>query len=176
MRILTYKRTHIGDPDSAGQFGINDCMGRVRGWDFDAVIGVGGLGNEPKAQGISGRVTWVGLNPRWSPHPRGWGCVVRFEHFRLLDGQGPMLQALSPLLARRMYEKKARVLLTSYSRQEKAEATELIQSILGLPSISTRRVECRKSRCGNLRNRKSCDQQSSYSLNRTQTRCTGCAD
>ncbi len=29
LRILTYKRTHIGDPDSIGQFGINDCMGRV---------------------------------------------------------------------------------------------------------------------------------------------------
>jgi len=26
-RVLVYKRTHHGDPDHYGQFGINDCMG-----------------------------------------------------------------------------------------------------------------------------------------------------
>jgi hypothetical protein len=39
MRILTYKRTHVGDPDQDGRFGIYDCMGRVRNYPFDAVIG-----------------------------------------------------------------------------------------------------------------------------------------
>ena len=42
MRTLIYKRTHPGDPDEKGRFGICDCMGRVRAWDFEAVIGVGG--------------------------------------------------------------------------------------------------------------------------------------
>ena len=35
MRILTYKRTHTGDPDPSGRFGIYDCMGHVRDYDCD---------------------------------------------------------------------------------------------------------------------------------------------
>ena len=45
MRTLIYKRTHLGDPDLFGTFGINDCMGEVRARQFDAVIGVGGIGD-----------------------------------------------------------------------------------------------------------------------------------
>ena len=41
MRILTYKRTHKGDPDNRGVFGINDCMGAIRNRKFDAVVGIG---------------------------------------------------------------------------------------------------------------------------------------
>jgi hypothetical protein len=48
MRTLIYKRTHPGDPDTTGRFGVCDCMGRVRTWDFEAVIGVGGLSHEPR--------------------------------------------------------------------------------------------------------------------------------
>lgn len=81
MRILTYKRTHTGDQNSAGEFGINDCMGRVRGWNFDAVIGVGGYDSGPQSYGIEGRVNWVGLNPTWTPHPQGDGLLVTFEFF-----------------------------------------------------------------------------------------------
>lgn len=51
MRILIYKRTHVGDPDDSGRFGLYNCMGRVRGYDFDAVIGVGGIGNEEREAG-----------------------------------------------------------------------------------------------------------------------------
>ncbi len=43
MRILTYKRTHTGDPEANGVIGINDCMGRVRSLAYDAVIGIGGI-------------------------------------------------------------------------------------------------------------------------------------
>jgi hypothetical protein len=64
MRTLIYKRTHNGDPDpETGTFGNADCMGRVRGWNFDAVIGVGGIGREPELEGIAGKVTWVGIGP-----------------------------------------------------------------------------------------------------------------
>lgn len=175
MHILTYKRTHVGDPDPTGRFGINDCMGSVRNWDFDAVIGVGGTSGEPRANGIDGRVTWIGLGPTWSPHPQGHGVVVTFDHFRLLDGDGPSLLSLAPLLAQRMYEKKARVLLKSYSSAEKAEAEALIHTVLGLSSVSESASHVRKLRCDNRRVRKVCRQQSDYSLNRPQTRCAGCA-
>jgi hypothetical protein len=150
-------------------------MGRVRNWDFDAVIGVGGTGEEPRANGIDCRVTWVGLGPTWSAHPQGYGVVVTFDHFKLLDAKGPSLQALAPLLARRMYERKARVLLKSYSSVEKLEAEALIQAVLGLSSVSESTSHVRKLRCNNRRARKACSQQSNYSLNRTQTRCAGCA-
>lgn len=133
MRILTYKRTHTGDPDPAGNFGINDCMGRVRNWSFDAVIGVGGYGPEPRSHGIEGRVNWVGRNPAWHPHPDGYGQIVTFESFKLLEAKGPSLISIAPLLARRMYENGARVLFKSYSDEEKAEAEAVLVTLLGLP-------------------------------------------
>jgi hypothetical protein len=147
MRILIYKRTHTGDPNSAGKFGINGCMGLVRSWNFDAVIGVGGYGSEPRSYGIEGRVNWVGLNPTWTSHPQGHGLLVTFEWFSLYEDKGPMLHQLAPLLARRMYEKKARVLFKSYSPQEKAEAEVLIYSLFGQqPSVAVT-AKSRRSRC-----------------------------
>src|SRR6266487_386945 len=64
MRILVYKRTHNGDPDSNGCFGIDDCMGMVRYRPFDAVIGIGGIGSDAQANGIAGKVNWIGIGPR----------------------------------------------------------------------------------------------------------------
>ena len=51
-RVLIYKRTHTDDPDRLGQFGINDCMGKVRDRDFDAVIGIGGISAQPRSKNI----------------------------------------------------------------------------------------------------------------------------
>jgi hypothetical protein len=136
LRILTYKRTHTGDPDSTGQFGINDCMGRVRSWTFDAVIGVGGIGPEPRSYGIDGRVTWVGRDPSWTPHPLGHGQIVTFESFALFDQDGPILLPLAPYLARRMYERGARFLLKDYSQEEQAEAEDLLALFLSNDSSS----------------------------------------
>jgi hypothetical protein len=43
MRTLVYKMTHIGDPSPAtGVWGDTGCMGIVRGYEFDAVVGIGG--------------------------------------------------------------------------------------------------------------------------------------
>ena len=53
MKVLVYKRTHNGDPDANGCFGAYDCMGTVRDRQYDAVIGVGGIG--PEAQAILAR-------------------------------------------------------------------------------------------------------------------------
>jgi hypothetical protein len=54
MRGLIYKRTHDDDPED-GVFGVYDCMTSVRSWNFDAVIGVGGIGKQPTGLGIAGR-------------------------------------------------------------------------------------------------------------------------
>ncbi|MCA8002749.1 hypothetical protein [Burkholderia metallica] len=125
MRILTYKRTHTGDPDCYGRFGINDCMGAVRNRHFDAVIGVGGIGAEQRSYGIAGKLTWIGVGPRRSKGRRG--DIVTFEHFLLLDAEGPELLAVAPNLARRVYGGRVRVLLDGYSPAEHAEALNLLK-------------------------------------------------
>lgn len=127
MRILTYKRTHVGDPGQDGRFGIYDCMGRVRSYGFDAVIGVGGIGQEPKSFGIDRKINWVGINPKRQQSFVGTEVEVTFEKFLLLEEHGPLLQTLAPLIAKRMYEKGARILLNDYSDLERAEANAILQ-------------------------------------------------
>lgn len=101
QRILVYKRTHNGDPNEAGEFGCNNCMGTVRNWDFDAVIGVGGLSSSRYR--MVGKITWIGIQPleteqqpmtqiarREQPHSermvsvtdKKHARIVTFKHFR----------------------------------------------------------------------------------------------
>ena len=56
-------------------------MGRVRNYAFDAVIGVGGIGQEPKSFGIDCKINWVGINPKRRPSAGGKGVEVTFENF-----------------------------------------------------------------------------------------------
>jgi hypothetical protein len=88
MRTLIYKRTHKGDPDSNGQFGIRTCMGRVRGYAFDAVIGIGGIGAEAIREGISRKITWIGIGAKKRSVRNARDPVVTFDHFILFDETG----------------------------------------------------------------------------------------
>ena len=103
MRVMIYKRTHTGDPDESGCFGIRLCMGRVRKRDFDAVIGVGGVGREPIHEGIDRKITWIGIRP----HQVGVGDdgypLLAFEHFYLKDEKGLLLIEKAPTLAKRLF-------------------------------------------------------------------------
>jgi hypothetical protein len=112
MRTLIYKRTHHGDPDpETGEFGCNDCMGTVRGREFDAVIGIGGIGPEPKRNGIAGKLTWIGIGARKIYDSDGRrGPRVRFDRFWYQGEHGPLLEKTYPALARRMYDTNVRVL------------------------------------------------------------------
>jgi len=127
MRTLIYKRTHTGDPDRNGWFGIYDCMGRVRSWDFDAVIGVGGFGAEPISHGIDGRVTWIGIGPRKLATVGGRGPLVTFDRFVLFDGRGPSFIRKAPRLSRRLYSKNVRILLHDFDDQEQREVTAILR-------------------------------------------------
>src|SRR5262245_6847632 len=127
MRILIYKRTHVGDPDRHGRFGIYDCMGRVRDYTYDAVIGVGGIGQEPKSFGIDRRNNWVGINPAKKHTPDACGVEVTFKTFRLFDEQGPLLEDLAPSLATRMYHDGARILIVEDGDPEYREATKILR-------------------------------------------------
>ena len=105
LNTLVYKRTHSGDPDISGVFGSDDCMGRVRGFDFDAVIGVGGKSPDRGHEDIAYKVNWVGLKPRVIGKGRR-GPLLKFECFVRPEGAGPDLRELAPRIFRYMFEDK----------------------------------------------------------------------
>jgi hypothetical protein len=108
LEILVYKRTHTGDPCDNGIFGERTCMGTVRDWEYDAVIGIGGKHPWPEDRGIALKVNWIGISPVRLPNPN-YGATdrgkswVAFDRFCLLDEQGPSLQKIAPLLYNHMY-------------------------------------------------------------------------
>jgi hypothetical protein len=63
LSILVYRRTHKGDPNDNGIFGIHDCMKSVRDWNYDAVIGIGGVAPWHEDREIAKKVNWIGINP-----------------------------------------------------------------------------------------------------------------
>lgn len=153
MRILTYKRTHIGDPDAFGRFGINDCMGRVRSYHYDAVIGVGGTGWEARSFGIDRKITWVGIGPKRKHGGNDRRAeIVEFEHFVLFDCAGPLLCSLAPNLANKIYNGR-RYILDAYSDTEITEAISIVNWALQIADnrqatgLKFFKQTCRQSRC-----------------------------
>ena len=118
MNTLVYKRTHSGDPDESGIFGIHDCMGRFRGWPFDAVIGVGGKCPRSRDKGLARKINWVGIDPCkseasspiWLSAKRSdWakvfhGPLVAFEYFAFWGEEGPEFGELAPDLYSHIFE------------------------------------------------------------------------
>jgi hypothetical protein len=124
-------------------------MGRVRNYTFDAVIGIGGIGHEPRSFGIDRRINWVGINPRRRQVPRR-GVEITFDRFLLLEEQGPLLATLAPSLARRMYDGKARILLDNYSDLERREAGAILKWSLNQKSrkiVGSKKVRGCRTRC-----------------------------
>jgi hypothetical protein len=112
MRTLIYKRTHTGDPNPAhGVFGECNCMHSVRGRLFDAVIGVGGVGIEPRSCGIAGKITWVGIGAHKHVDGDPRQPKVSFDHFWCRDADGPAFADLAPKLAERIYRYNIRTLM-----------------------------------------------------------------
>jgi hypothetical protein len=151
MRILVYKRTHTGDPDGEGNFGCDDCMGVVRGYKYDAVIGVGGIGSEARSENIAGKITWIGIGPskQWlaaDEAPGMRGPLVTFKKFARLDENGPPLIAWALMLARHLYERKARYLLGNLSDAEQREDEEILRLARSRKPSATN-AEKRKSVC-----------------------------
>lgn len=134
-RTLVYKRTHCGDPDPVtGVFGNHDCMGSVRGWSFDAVIGAGGCGHEPMQNNIARKLTWMGIGPHKS------GDVVRpqvtLDHCLYYGEGGPLLEQLAPELARHLYEGGARVIVDGLPAIEQSEVQRILDLARDAPPSS----------------------------------------
>ena len=128
LNALVYKRTHRGDPDRLGTFGIRDCMGRVRRWHFDAVIGVGGKSPDRGHEEIARRINWIGITPHKTEVPGLKGPHVKFECFVLLEEDGPDLKELAPRLFKYMFEDQhVRVVL---SRSLPDEMQREVQEVL----------------------------------------------
>jgi hypothetical protein len=131
-------------------------MGKVRGWTYDAVIGIGGRGPEPRAHGIAGKVNWVGIGPKKSKAigKSFRGPVVTFDHFLLMENRGPVLAAIAPALAQHMYNVNRRVVLLDESSGETySQALEILEMAKDEPastaaqtSSSGRRKSCNE-RC-----------------------------
>ena len=136
MRTLVYKRTHPGDPDSGGRFGIANCMGQVRSWDFDSVIGVGGIGPEPSSHDLDGKVNWIGIGARKHFGSDSRRPVVTFDRFVLYEAEGPDFATLAPTLARRLYGRNVRVLLHNVSDQERREIRRILALAANAPASS----------------------------------------
>lgn len=156
-RVLIYKRTHIDDPNSRGEFGCADCMGRVRGYEFDAVIGIGGHGWEPRSHGIDGKITWVGVGPHKEPFMRiaRRGPVVTFDRFALFNSKGPKLRDFAPALADYFFGVHRRYFfsqgLTQEIQRDIARILELApQSSSTAYLTSRRRGVCKTSYVGAL--------------------------
>jgi len=149
MRTLVYKQTHLGDPSARGVWGKSGCMGRVRLWPYDAVVGVGGRGAEPKLEGIADQLTWMGIGPCWR------GKLVTFEHYLAFEkGEGPVLRDVAPKLARRM--RHARFVMDSLSATECAEVERLLEMATGAPPSGAVSDRARKS-CSKKRRRAKSD-------------------
>jgi hypothetical protein len=133
LRVLVYKRTHNGDPDEYGVFGVHDCMGAVRDRDFNAVIGVGGVGDEPEQFGIAGKVNWIGIGPH-KFNTRGLKRpMVTCDHFLDFGTSGQAFRSLAPTLAERIYSNNVRAVMDSLSEQEYSQADGILQLATAAP-------------------------------------------
>lgn len=155
MRTLIYKRTHTGDPDpETGVFGNHDCMGEVRAWDFDAVIGIGGVGDEPKRHGIAGKLTWIGIGPqRFFDSPDSRGPQLMFEHFRYFGADGPLLVNKYPAIARHMYDTHRRLVIHGAPSEAGTGLDRDVEAILRLARNSPPSIGPVETEAGEVRNK-----------------------
>jgi len=154
LRTLIYKRTHPGDPDAFGRFGIEDCMGQVRAWNFEAVIGVGGIGTQASSNRIDARVNWIGIGPHKHASPGMRGPIITFDRFVLFESAGPTFAGVAPRLARRLFDRNVRVLIHDVDEHERAEVAEILAlaakappSTKAAPRLSRSINNCRTPRC-----------------------------
>lgn len=113
MKVLIYKRTHKHDPNTEGVFGNQDCMGRVRNFNYDAVIGIGGKAPWKVDEDIKHKINWIGLEPKKIPSPKLRGDKVVFSHFALYEEKGVNIKENFPNLFEYMYGSRKRFDMSS---------------------------------------------------------------
>jgi hypothetical protein len=101
-------------------------MHSVRSWHFEAVIGVGGIGAEPKSDGIARKVNWIGIGPRKKMSAASEWPLVTFDNYVFFGSQGPSFVEMAPRLANRMYENNVRKVMDKMDAVEKAEVEQIL--------------------------------------------------
>lgn len=155
--VLIYKRTHTGDPGPDGVFGRRDCLGKIRGYRFEGVIGVGGSSDMPRNEGIDGRITWVGLGAQREQfiRPGYRGPLISFNKFVLLDKRGPKLQAVAPALARYFFSKHRRYMLSDGLDDHAQEEIDRILNLADSQRTNCGAVPVTTKRCTSIQPAKS---------------------
>jgi hypothetical protein len=155
MVTLVYKMTHKGDPDpDLGCWGVEDCMGRVRGIKFDAVIGIGGRSWWTNQTNRAGEIIWIGIGPQKSVQGER-GPVVTFDHFRYF-GEGELtLREIAPKLDKAIH--KCRFKLHGFSQTEQREIEQILELAKeARPSASLSAKAIQSQRGGKKCRRKPC--------------------
>jgi hypothetical protein len=124
-------------------------MGAVRNRRFDAVIGIGGIGPEAQANGIAGKVNWIGIGPRKTSIHGKRGSDVTFDHFLDFGTDGPDFRILAPKLAQRMYSWNVRNLMDGLHEQEYGEVMKILGMAKDAPPSPRRKAK--HDRTGQLR-------------------------
>ena len=137
-------------------------MGEVRSWEYDAVIGIGAKNAKDN---MSYKLTWVGINAhkqnltyevdkkckyrkckKTDKENQLRGPLVTFDHFCLMNREGPMLCDCAPLLYRHMFmcEKIPHATLsTSQENSIQDEIFNLINQYQNCPP-SSGRCQCKQ--------------------------------
>jgi hypothetical protein len=156
MATLVYKMTHRGDPNSdLGCWGVADCMGQVRGYPFDAVIGIGGRSWWTNQTSRVGEIVWIGIGPHRTSVEGKCGPEVTFDHFRSFSEGELMLSEIAPNLNRSMYTCRFR--LNGFSRAEEQEIERICELAMSAgpsacltaeaPDTPVDDEECRRTVC-----------------------------
>jgi hypothetical protein len=125
MVTLVYKMTHRGDPDAdLGCWGVSDCMGQVRGYGFDSVIGIGGRSWWADQTNRAGELIWIGLDPQEIPGGKR-GPKLTFAHFRYFPEGEKVLSEIAPKLARAM--RNRRFMLYGFSQGQEQEIKTILK-------------------------------------------------
>jgi hypothetical protein len=156
MATLVYKMTHKGDPDSnLGFWGVEDCMGQVRGYEFDAVIGIGGRSWWTNQTSRTGEIVWIGLGPEIVAQGKR-GPVLRFAHFRYFQEGELMLRKIAPNLVKATQNCRFRLYgFTQIQEQEIAKICKLAKKAGASAQLTSqasnsqgcRRKPCRRKPC-----------------------------
>ena len=108
-------------------------MGTVRDREYDALVGVGGIGTDAVSNCIDGQVNWIGIGPHKVYVENKRGPEVMFDHFRSYGTDGPNFRTPAPVLAERMYAYNIRSILGGLSAAELAEAITIVQQAADWP-------------------------------------------
>jgi hypothetical protein len=112
-------------------------MGSVRNFRYEAVIGIGGIGHEAIANGISGKISWIGIGPHKSFVGAKRGPEVTFDHFHDFGKDGPVFRKLAPIQAQRMYSLNVRFTIVDPSDKSYSEICQVISVAENAPPSGT---------------------------------------